>query len=345
MSDILQGDGVSIIQETLRDAERRGKAENTLQSWRTGLKHFVRWLREEGSNELENPGDTVDDMIKQLEPLHIEHFMGDLVYDRGLAKSSAKQYGAGVSAVYAYLTKKGDYTDETNPYKNADFDGIIYNDGKLRGKMETELKEDDGYVAMDPDDWEAFVEALPAPRLRNELLFRWMYDSGLRTEEVATLRLQDLDRGKKEIKVHSSKTGMSRKVRYSEKMQTLLRMYLDGGDRDRFHYAEDSEYLFPTNRAEHASESITGKIFVEAREESGIDPEPAYIDAQGREKYRLHPHSLRHSFGERLANSGKVNLENVRKWMGHERITTTQMYINPDKETQNQEYDAAINGT
>ena len=44
-------------------------------------------------------------------------------------------------------------------------------------------------------------------------------------------------------------------------------------------------------------------------------------------------HSLRHSVGTLMSNSGKISLKTVQDFLGHADISTTQIYVHPDWKT------------
>jgi site-specific recombinase XerD len=55
----------------------------------------------------------------------------------------------------------------------------------------------------------------------------------------------------------------------------------------------------------------------------------------------FHFHSLRHSFASNLAQSG-MKLQFIQKWLGHARISTTEIYSTVTAEGMHEELDRLI---
>lgn len=320
-----------LIQEFL-DSEKNKRRPTTFENRKTGLNAFQEWLEKTGEDVL------------QVTPLAVEDFVGWLISDqgRGVTDGSASTYTDQVSAFYQYLEKRanaeyGDDFDLDNPVREADVMDII---DPSETKMSRELHDDEGYVAMTPDQYQAFSNNIPSPKARNQLVFQLMWDCGLRPSEVAGIRLQDLDRDTREIAIRSDKTYLNRTVFYGDAVAQMLRIWLDAGERDRYNPSQQSAYLLVSERSEQISTNLIQEEFLEAIDSSGLEPEPQYRDAKGRARRRLKPYSLRHGFAERMVD--KVDLETLRDVMGHKNLETTKQYLNPDKEERRQKIQGAL---
>ena len=141
------------------------------------------------------------------------------------------------------------------------------------------------------------------PNIKHRLGFRLMYESGLRVNEVVNVKTHDFDFNKLTIRVR----GKGNKDRYSivpKELSQELKKFI----------ANKKGYIF-TNQ--NNGKKLTTKTFQErlkkAREQSKIEKE-------------FTCHSLRHGFAINLVNQG-IDLEIVRRLLGHSSIRTTQIYL------------------
>ncbi|MFC4990108.1 tyrosine-type recombinase/integrase [Saliphagus infecundisoli] len=305
--------------------ERRRIASATYGTRISGLRAFEEW------RELEGPSD-----VRDIGEIEIENFCiwATSSEGRGAAESTVDKYAQQVSKFYQYLKKRGDVID--NPVPDADL-GL-----NPESEMSKQLKEDDGYVAMSAEEYDRFKEHLPAPTVRNQLIFQVLWDCGLRPIEATEIEYtEDIDREHREIRVRSSKTGSNRVVFYGETVDTLLKIWLDRGERKRCITANSSPYLFISPQSEQLNRNSINEIFREAATEADILEEPVYTDGNGNPRHRLSPYSLRHGFAERMIEQ-EVDLETLRDVMGHTNIETTKQYVNPDKETRRNKVQTAL---
>jgi len=143
------------------------------------------------------------------------------------------------------------------------------------------------------------------PNIKHIVGFRLMYESGLRVNEVATLKKHDLELNKLTVRIR----GKGNKDRY-----TILNKPLVNNIKELISKSNpNNQYLFQDREKGH----ITTKTFQErlktAREDSKLT-----------KKFTCH--SFRHSFAINLLNDG-VDIDIVRKLLGHTNIRTTQIYL------------------
>jgi site-specific recombinase XerD len=154
------------------------------------------------------------------------------------------------------------------------------------------------------------VDFLP---LRDYLLALILYVTGLRRQEVASLKLRDIERGREIAEVR----GKGNKVRFvplTEAVKGVMgqyivvrRQFLDS----RKERGADDGWLLINNRGTALSSRSIDRIILKL----------------GRERLgrRVTPHMLRHSFATHLLDAG-ADLMAIKELLGHSSLATTQKY-------------------
>ncbi len=143
---------------------------------------------------------------------------------------------------------------------------------------------------------------------RDGLIVLLMYASGLRVSEVSELRISNIffDMGFIRAKGKGSK---ERVVPLDSGTLELVSYYIKN-ERGRYVKPNSSDFLFLSNRGYKLTRQALWKIVKKRFMKLGI-----YIS----------PHSLRHLFATHMIENG-ASLRAVQEMLGHESITTTQIY-------------------
>ena len=150
--------------------------------------------------------------------------------------------------------------------------------------------------------------------LRNLALLELIYGSGLRVSELLNLTLQDIHFQAKYVKI-LGKGKKERIVPIGEMSIIAIRNYLAHG---RIHLVKvENNVLFLNQCGNPLSRQGFYKILQKLAGDAGINKE-------------LSPHTLRHSFATHLLESG-VDLRTLQELLGHEDISTTQIYTHISK--------------
>jgi integrase/recombinase XerD len=195
----------------------------------------------------------------------------------------------------------------------------IWNWYEYSGKTRKEKESTISYLSS--DEIGELVEHLPPPVLRNELIVRLMFETGMRASELCNLKLGDIDTDKREVQIRGGKGNKDRTVWYTDGLDNLLELWLV----DRQSVMKESPYLFPTNRSQHITVSSLSDIIHKGAEQAGIQ-ETLYVDKAGKNRNRVTPHTLRHSFAMHSLDAG-MPTRYVQKLMGHDKIETTEVYL------------------
>lgn len=292
----------AVDQFEARYSRRRDRAESTARRYRSSLQQFCDWL--EGR----------DADIWTAETEDVREFL-DYLYTEGYAEDSITSSRSAISQFYQLM----DTNREDNPV-----DDLVESWASTSNK-EKETREEVYY--LQPEEVEKLADNVPEPTLRNELIVKLLFVTGVRRGELAKIRLKDIgwsDRGEERvIRIWNQKDNSSRVVTYKN-LDTQLRTWRDV-KRPQVHGADESEYLFPTRQSEHISGETVRRVVKTAAENAGLQ-ETYGKDAEGNERVLVSPHTLRHSFAVQCAKNG-MRAPFLRDLLGHHDIDVTQIYL------------------
>ena len=196
----------------------------------------------------------------------------------------------------------------------------------------------DGYIAQDPtellrspkigvrlpdvltlqeiDDLINAIDLATAEGQRNRAIIEVLYSCGLRVSELCSLRISDLYLREQFIRV-TGKGGKQRLVPISSRAIAELEAYFV--DRNRIPIKRGYEdFVFISERLKKPLSRIT--VFHHIKE----------LVALVGIKKNVSPHTFRHSFATHLLEGG-ANLRVIQLMLGHESISTTEIYTHIDR--------------
>jgi integrase/recombinase XerD len=171
-------------------------------------------------------------------------------------------------------------------------------------------------------------------KLRDELLVKLLFQTGVRVSELVNIRAKagdwkDIDFDERSIKIRG-KGRKNRTVYYQETLDLLMDIWLTER-REAVFYAEESPYLFPTSHAEKITRQTVAEVVREAAEEAGLQ-EVYGTNTEGVELHSVTPHVLRHSFAMAALNRG-WDVYTLSQALGHESTEiTTSTYLHDDED-------------
>lgn len=165
-------------------------------------------------------------------------------------------------------------------------------------------------VALSIGEVMRFLDAIP--NLKHRAILMTAYSAGLRTSEVARLRVSDIDSERMVIRIEQGKGNKDRYVMLSPKLLELLRAYC--------RVAHPKEWLFPGKDPRRHIHQTT--VQTAAR--------MASLRAGLRKRATLR--TLRHSFATHLLETG-TNVRVIQVLMGHRSLQTTARYTHVSTST------------
>ena len=237
--------------------------------------------------------------LRDVETIHIEEFLAHL-YDRKLKASSQARHLSSLKAFFRY----------------AMLEEIINHDpvDKIQGpKLERKLPE-----VLSVDEVNQLMDSIDlslANGTRNRALLETMYSCGLRVSELCDLQISNLHLEIELIKVRG-KGNKERWVPISQLAINHLHNYINHSRRTG--KIVDEDIVFLNNRGKRLSRQSVFLILKKYAENAGITK-------------NISPHTLRHSFATHLLKGG-ADLKAIQDMLGHESITTTEIYAHIDQD-------------
>lgn len=156
---------------------------------------------------------------------------------------------------------------------------------------------------------------------RNRAMLETLYSCGLRVSELVNLKISDLFFEEGFIKI-TGKGNKQRFVPIGEYTQKHINLYRDN-DRNKITIQKGHEdTLFLNRRGKGLTRAMVFTIIKRLAEKINLNK-------------TISPHTFRHSFATHLLENG-ADLRSIQLMLGHESITTTEIYMHLDRKFLNQ---------
>ncbi|MCH5330201.1 MAG: tyrosine recombinase [Alistipes sp.] len=226
----------------------------------------------------------------------VESFMASL-YDRGREKSSQARMLCSLRSFFNWMIAEN---------------GIDSSPAEFVESPKFGRRLPDSLTTDDIDRIIAAIDSSTVKGLRDCAMLELLYSCGLRVSELVSLRLGDLFFGDGYIRV-TGKGNKQRLVPVSDKARDRVQIYLDA----RRSPDSDTDILFLNNRGRALTRVMVFTVIRDAARMAGIDK-------------HISPHTFRHSFATHLL-SGGAGIRQVQEMLGHENISTTEIYTHLDE--------------
>jgi len=160
------------------------------------------------------------------------------------------------------------------------------------------------------------IDLSKAEGRRNKAMLETLYSCGLRVSELLGLKISNIYRAEGFIRI-IGKGDKERLVPVSQRALKEIDLYLP--DRNALNIQIESEdILFLNRRGKMLTRVMVFTIIKDLGKAAGIHK-------------TISPHTFRHSFATHLVEGG-ADLRAVQEMLGHESITTTEIYTHLDRE-------------
>lgn len=279
---------------------------------------------------------------------YIKDYQSYLRIERGLSKNTIENYGFDIERLCFFLEANKieispiKITDETiqqfiyqvskelNPRSQARiisglksfFTYLVFEDYRNDNPLElietpkTGRKLPDTLAVQEIDALIAAIDLSSNEGERNRAMLETLYGCGLRVSELVSLKISDLFFDEGFIKI-TGKGNKERFVPIGKLTQKYIELYKNEirGNVTIKKGCEDT--LFLNRRGNQLTRAMIFTIIKDLAVKIGL-------------KKNISPHTLRHSFATHLLENG-ADLRSIQLMLGHESITTTEIYVHLDR--------------
>ena len=240
-------------------------------------------------------------LIETDQEIKIEEADSDIIrnwivklMDEGYTETSVNRKLSSLRTFYHFLIRKG--IIEVNPTQK------VYGPKKKK-PLPSFVKEQDMEKLLEQEDFGNTFDGL-----RNRLTICLFYETGIRLSELINLKDSDVDLQRMTIKV-TGKRNKQRTIPFGESLKGEIEHYLkartDATDKEceNFLVRNNGKKLYQTLVYKLVKQNLSKVVTLKKKS----------------------PHVLRHSFATSMLNNG-ADLESVKELLGHESLTTTEIY-------------------
>lgn len=254
--------------------------------------------------------DELDQRVLKVEPLNVREFLAYL-HAQNYTKSTTARKLATLRSFYKFCIRRGQLS--VHPLSTI-----------RTPKQEKRLPK-----CLDLEQVQKLLDApgdLDILACRDKAMLEVLYSSGIRVSELVDLTFADLDMQEGVLRVK----GKGRKERLtpigSQAIQALQK-YFDRRSKELAPEVAANPRVFLNKHGQSLSTRSVRRKLDKYLVEAGLDP-------------GISPHTLRHSFATHLLNNG-ADLRSVQELLGHQSLSTTQVYTHLTTARMKQVYDQA----
>ncbi len=283
-------------------------------SWETSIKGFKSYLKIERSlsdNSVQAYIRDVEKFANYAIPLgiselkvtrkNISNFLAE-IKDNDISARSQARIISGIKAFYKYLIME---------------DYLKVNPTELIESPKIGLKLPDTLSLIEIDKLIAAVDLSNKQGERNRAILETLYSCGLRVSELINLQLSNIHFKEGYLKV-IGKGDKERLAPIGGRAIKYLTIYINEVRNHQEIKQGHEDFVFLNNRGAQLTRVMIFLVIKKLTEAIGL-------------KKKISPHTFRHSFASHLIEGG-ADLRAVQEMLGHESITTTEIYTHLDKE-------------
>ena len=267
---------------------KNGLTKNTILAYKSDLKIFLIWL------------DDNKEKYSNVDRIIINNYLAYRL-DNGASLSTIQRIITCIKSFYSFL-----FENNIIKYNPAQ----LIENPKKRRKLPTIITESEVMKLLDSPDVKT------NKGLRDKCILELLYSSGLRISELLSIKINQISKEKKFLKI-KGKGNKERLVPIGSSAMNLLIVYLDTY-RSSIKNTNNIDILFINENGSIISRQACWEMIQKYALISLINK-------------KISPHNLRHAFATHLLNNG-ADLRTVQMLLGHASLSTTQIYTHIAKE-------------
>jgi len=283
-------------------------------SWESSIKEFKYYLKVERSladnsiesylrdiNKLADYCRDIKKNEKSVSNQDIRNFISHLVSEKISPRSQARII-SGIKAFYKYLILEDYITDDPT---------LLIENPKIGLKLPEVLSVEEIELII------SSIDLSKKQGQRNKAIIETLYSCGLRVTELINLKISNINFKEEYIKV----IGKGNKERLTPIGSNALKYIQIYVNEVRIHQKiskGNEDIVFLNNRGSKLSRVMIFTLIKNILKKIGV-------------KKKVSPHTFRHSFATHLIEGG-ADLRAVQEMLGHESITTTEIYTHLDRD-------------
>ena len=282
----------------------KGKSDNTINEYYYDLRTFFRFMKCHRSIESFENFDRIN--CNDIDTDFIRDIILDDMYEYLMYANSDRDNNANARArkvsslksFFNYLSGKAHLLD-VNVTKELD-------SPKIPSKLPVFLSLDESLQLLENIDGEF--------KTRDYCIITLFLNCGMRLSELVGINITDIHGDKLTV---TGKGNKQRTVYLNDACKSAIRAYMEVRPKDG---VKDRKALFLSKQKSRISNNMVYRMIKKNLQRAGLDPEV------------YSPHKLRHTAATLMYKYGNVDVRALQEILGHEHLSTTQIYTHIDEQ-------------
>ena len=279
------------------------KSSNTIKEYNYDMVNFFKYLKRENNEENIVINDITLDDLKKLNLDDLHAYLSYLKNDKKNEPATRARKVATLKTFFNYMTSKANLLD-INPAQNLERPKL----GKRLPKY-LNLEESKNLLSVVKSEDAKFKE-------RNFAIITLFLNCGMRLSELVGIDLNHIDFKNEKLTV-LGKGNKERTIYLNKTCMDAINAYLQVRPREGVKHDARNAF-FISERKERISQRTVQEIV------------KTYLSKAGLDKYSTH--KLRHTAATLMYQYGKVDIRALQELLGHESISTTEIYTHVNNE-------------